>query len=76
MHVMAKSKTAGTDKAKPQRTKPLGVQFYTDQATVDALNSYLASLPEHKRPKKRAVIEAGLHMLLEQEGFWPPKAKG
>lgn len=73
---MAKKKPPGGDKPKPDRSKPLGVQFYTDQDTVDAINAYLASLPAHERPTKRAIIEAGVHQFLAQKGFWPFKRKG
>lgn len=59
-----------------RRTKFVGVQFYTDPETVAALQSYLASLPPHERPTKRAVIEAGLHGFLRSKGFWPPVKNG
>lgn len=61
------------DKSKPQRAKPIGVQFYTDPDTVAALDAYLASLPPHERPTKRAIIEAGVHAFLASKGFWPYK---
>lgn len=57
----------------PVRQYGHGVQFYTDRHTFEAIEAYIASLPLHKRPKKRDVIESALHILLAQEGFWPPK---
>jgi hypothetical protein len=73
---MAPPKKVGTNAAKkPNRTRPFGVQFYTDKETYEALLAYIASQPQHKRPKKRDVIESAVHILLTQEGFWPPKGK-
>jgi len=61
------------NKPKPIRTKSVGVQFYTDPETVEALDAYLVSRPPHERPTKRAVIEAGVHGFLQSKGFWPRK---
>lgn len=76
MSLMATPKNpSGKPAKKPNRTKPFGVQFYTDEHTFAALEAYIASQPQHKRPRKRDVIESALHILLQQEGFWPPKKK-
>ena len=71
--LMATKKPTGHDKPKPYRSNSLGVQFYTDQETVDAINAYLASLPRHEGPTKRSIIEAGVHIFLASKGFWPMK---
>lgn len=76
MPAMAPPKKHGGKAAKkPNRTKPFGVQFYTDKETYEALEAYIAAQPQHKRPKKRDVIESAIHILLKQEGHWPPPAK-
>lgn len=60
---------------KPQRTKEVGIQFYTDRETADAFARYFADIPEDKRPVRRAVLEAMLRRFLTENGYWPPSAK-
>lgn len=61
----------GGESRKPNRTRKSAIMFYVSDDVADGLNGYLASLPEDRRPKKRAVVEASIRDYLVKVGYWP-----
>jgi hypothetical protein len=72
MSLMAKQKKPDGGKKPPQRTKDVGIQFYTDSEVAGAFARYLEELPQENRPVRRALLESLLIKFLTEKGYWPP----
>jgi hypothetical protein len=58
--------------SRPKDETKVSVVFNCDAVTAQALDDYLASIPEDLRPPRRGILLAALRNYLKEKGAWPP----